>query len=68
VVSECVSKISLQKMHQCTTTKKRKEKKSLGGANSSSSSRASVFFLFHNGLKDAEKKLPQTKNGDTLFS
>jgi hypothetical protein len=67
VVSECVSKISLQKMHQCTTTKKRKEKKSLGGANSSSS-RASVFFLFHNGLKDAEKKLPQTKNGDTLFS
>jgi len=67
VVSECVSKISLQKMHQCTTTKKRKEKKSLGGANSNSS-RASVFFLFHNGLKDAEKKLPQTKNGDTLFS
>jgi hypothetical protein len=47
----------------------RKEKKKLGGANSSSSSssRASDFFLFHNGLKDAQKKLPQTKK-ETNFS
>jgi hypothetical protein len=40
---------------------KEKKRKKLEGASSSSSSRASVFFLFHNGLKDVQKKLPQTK-------
>ncbi len=64
-VSACVSKVSLKKMHRCTTTKKREEK---AWRSQQQQQQSFSFLSFSQRLERCSKETPSNKKKETHVS